>query len=252
MRFVLNNLAKNFRNIGGLTSYDGKKIKTGLLFRSALITDPSAEEQKIINSLGIKTIIDLRQPSSLLKKKYFPIEGAEITNMPFHECDNTKPFPKKLIEQAKINDHGLSMEERTYKSIFLNDYSITQFKNIFGIIQSAKNPLLIHCALGKDRTGIVFFLLEHALGIKEDEIINDYLLSNISTYCKISKKIEENIDDFDCNYDLMESSFEIYLAKKGYYDASINTILEKYGTIEFFLTHILDVDVELLRKKYLE
>ena len=252
MKFILHDLSKNFRDIGGLLTYDGKRVKYGLLFRSALISKLSDEEINIINSLSINTIIDLRQPSSLLKKKDYPIRGAKIINIPLHESDNLIQFPKRIIDQAKNNDHGIAMEERTYRSIFYDNYSINQLRMIFDLIQNTDEPLLIHCALGKDRTGIVFFLLEHALGVREEEIINDYLLSNISTYCRISNKIQENINDYECDYQLIESSFELYLAKERYYKTSIDAIVERFGSISYFLSDILNVDLEKLKQKYLD
>jgi protein-tyrosine phosphatase len=38
-------------------------------------------------------------------------------------------------------------------------------------------PILVHCAAGKDRTGIVIAVLLSALGVSEDDVIADYLLT---------------------------------------------------------------------------
>ena len=143
----------NMRDIGGYetTLVENGKIKQGLFFRSAQINDITEEGKEIITKdLGIKVEIDLRE-------KYLNT-GPYIDNVKYYPISIDQNTEYKGIEQ---------LEEQFYKVFTL-------------ISQADKNPILLHCMGGADRTGVMSFSLLVLLGCNYNDIIRDYLFTNFS------------------------------------------------------------------------
>ena len=99
--------------------------------------------------------------------------------------------------------------------------------------------MIFHCTAGKDRTGIAAALILSALNVDIQDIVEDYLLSNIF----LQKKYESYI----ANDPKLETLFTV---KSSYLQYAINTIVEQYGSIKQYLEEVLNVDVALLRAYY--
>lgn len=56
---------------------------------------------------------------------------------------------------------------------------ISRYRKLFSLLQNEENiPLMFHCSAGKDRTGMAAALVLSSLGVDEETILDDYLLSN--------------------------------------------------------------------------
>ncbi len=60
--------AFNFRDFGGYKIQNGTKIKTGLLYRSESLARLTNNDLKVIESLGIKVVCDLRADDEVRKE----------------------------------------------------------------------------------------------------------------------------------------------------------------------------------------
>ena len=143
---------KNVRDIGGYKTYLIKKgtIKQGLFYRSGQLNDIKKEGKEIINNLGIKVEIDLREK---LKNT-----GPYIENVEYYPIS---------IDLGNHEERFEKLEEQYYK--------------VFSLISNAYNkPIILHCLAGADRTGIMSFALLTLLGCDYDDILRDYLFTNFS------------------------------------------------------------------------
>ncbi len=148
----------NFRDLGGWSTADGKTVKQGMVFRSAKFnadesTDTllTEEGKKAIAELGIKTELDLRssddnETGGITES---PIPGADYVNVPLESGGNII-----LLNKDKLKD------------IFA----------VFG--DEANYPVVVHCSIGTDRTGMVAFLINGLLGVAEEDLYRDFLFSN--------------------------------------------------------------------------
>jgi protein-tyrosine phosphatase len=147
-------------------------IKKNLLFRGATLSRYSAEECKNwIESVKLRTIVDLREDSEVEKRPYKDeiTKSINYVRMPI----TTKvPISSELdVDRFNqvLNYYKRILNEPTFKHAILRVYQTLADRESF--------PLLIHCKGGTDRTGIVIAILLYSTGINQDDIIRDYLLS---------------------------------------------------------------------------
>jgi protein tyrosine/serine phosphatase/predicted nucleotidyltransferase len=149
-------------------------IKEGLLYRSArLDTQPEQKLAKWIKSTGLKTIVDLRSNSELLKHSY----SSEIVN-----SINYVRAPI-FSNPDKVNSQYLQLPEEKMKKAYLDTLELKSFKEavkiVFNLLSDPLNlPLLIHCNAGVDRTGMVVAVILSALGVNKEIIRYDYEMAS--------------------------------------------------------------------------
>lgn len=150
---------RNARDVGGVGA-----LRTGLLYRSARLAELESEGARKLAELGVRTVVDLRDP---LELDSFPNRTYDW------EVDQAN-FP--LLPQDGT-DHGFRPLVEVYPLI-----TDTAGPLLVGILRRLLEPgalpALVHCAVGRDRTGIVIALLLDLLEVPEEQIVADYLLSN--------------------------------------------------------------------------
>ncbi|WP_026931100.1 tyrosine-protein phosphatase [Glycomyces tenuis] len=166
----------NLRDIGGLDAADGKKVKTGRVFRSdnfGQATD--ADMEYVVGELGVRHVIDLRRPAELEQTGRFP----EVDGVTFHHFE----LLHIAWESVRLQIYNDSPEEQVVK--FLRQrYSGMMEAGYLAIRDSLDvialgEPVVFHCMAGKDRTGIVAAVLLSLLGVDDEDVAADYALSNV-------------------------------------------------------------------------
>ena len=151
----------NFRDLGGyLTSYG--KTKSGLIYRSGDLSQATPEEIDRLADLGIRSIIDLRSPS---QKKETP--------------DKTIGDPRFVNIDVPVNGDGRLPKNKQdmLESYFEMIEDPLSARSVFQAIAYCEKPCLIHCSIGKDRTGIFIALLLLANGVDFMDVNSDYMAS---------------------------------------------------------------------------
>ena len=166
----------NLRELGGYTTSEGKQTKWRTLLRSdSLHTLPESSQKQLLD-YGVRTIIDLRSPMEVSSQKYSFRNslGIEYFNLPLVE--DRKQI--ESIKQKTLFEHNC---------FFLEECS-SAIKEILETIASSQTAVVIHCAGGKDRTGIIIALLLALANVSVETIAKDYELSDFylgSLYQKI-------------------------------------------------------------------
>lgn len=166
----------NFRDIGGIVTAGEKKIKEGIIFRSANPDRISRADLKRLHSLNIKTIIDLRSPDEG-KRFRSPIDKIEKLSLPLDFEKTTRAKLKPILKKKNSEDEIADISNSLYIEI------LDSTRRIIGqilevLLAGERSPVLIHCQAGKDRTGIICALILHALGAERQLIIDDFMKSN--------------------------------------------------------------------------
>ena len=152
----------NVRDLGGWKTEDGSRTKQGLIYRCGRLNESSSDSVNIeitdagkktmLETLGIKSEIDLRKT-----------EGNEIGSITSSPLGDT------------VNYFNCPMDWDG--NMFENNKE--QIKNVFSILSDKNNyPIIFHCNIGTDRTGMIAFLVNALLGVQEDDLFRDYLYSN--------------------------------------------------------------------------
>lgn len=167
---------KNFRDIGGISLNGHGKIKEGLIYRSATVDGISRRDIKILNSLNIRTIIDLRAPTEA-KKFRNKIEGIETVYLTLDFQQTTRERINPYLYKRGSDEILADISNQLYIEIL--DEAVPVFKQLVELLSGGDAaPLLIHCQAGKDRTGIIIALLLLLFGADKDQIKADFLRSN--------------------------------------------------------------------------
>lgn len=228
----------NFRDLGGIKTTDNRYVKWGKLFRTDDLVNLTDFDLSYLASIPITSIVDFRSEQ-------------EIESAP-----DKLPSTVKNTFKLSINPGNLSIDnlDITSKKIdysdlmikmnksFILDTAITQqYKKFFSILQDENNaPIIFHCSAGKDRTGMGAALILSALGVDEETIIKDYLLSN--------KYLGDKYKEWTNKYPQLEP---LFVVKPEYLQASFSLIKEKHGSVENYLTNELGVDIEKFKQLYL-
>lgn len=152
----------NLRDLGGLPTHHGGTTLPGVLYRSdAPHTGDRAPEG--MPRWPPAAVIDLR-------------DTVEYGTEPHPLADVAVVHRVPVLEDIRhIIKHGDGLEA-LYQSL-LTDAS-DKLVHVFRITAQADGPVLIHCAAGKDRTGVACALLLSAVGVRPDSIIADYVRSD--------------------------------------------------------------------------
>jgi len=166
---------RNFRDLGGYESTDGRKVRWQCLFRSGTLAGLTAADQQLLARLGVRTVCDLRTTSERNSEpsSWKPDAGQVMTWD--YELDAGAvmgafrvgiPTPERV--RAAITEFYLTAPE---------DFA-DRLTAIFELLAAGETPLVMHCTAGKDRTGVATAVVLRALGVSQQTVVDDYALSD--------------------------------------------------------------------------
>jgi len=150
--------AHNVRDLGGLVGLDGRRIRSGLVFRGDYPAFADHETADAVRALGLGTVVDLRRGSETAAE----CVSWDDHGVAYHRCP--------IVGGSKSSWHA------RYQS-YLTHRPETVVSAVRHVLDPASHPVLFHCAAGKDRTGVVAALVLSVLGVEDEQIVEDYLLS---------------------------------------------------------------------------
>jgi len=173
--------AVNFRDLGGYATADGGVVKWNRLFRCGHMVHMTDADHARLAAMDAVAICDFRSEG---ERERNPAQLPEHIVTRIHKLDIDPragspfaDFVKSLASGAITEAEFLEVQRQTYRE-FVTDFA-PQYAKMFGLLLSGEGrSLVIHCTAGKDRTGIGSALMLSALGVPEDTIRSDYMLSN--------------------------------------------------------------------------
>ena len=167
----------NVRDLGGHPTEDGGETTYDSIIRADSVRQLSDRGWAALVDYGIKTIVDLRADEELEADPPAQLP-VEVLHIPFFETDTEewKEVEAELEEAARAAPNVAAATEAVYL-IFLEHFGRNVAAAIRAVANAPEGGVVIHCAGGKDRTGLVTALLLHLAGVGIDEIAGDYALS---------------------------------------------------------------------------
>lgn len=159
--------AYNFRDLAGLRAADGRTVRPGVLFRSDTLQALTHNDVELVcNTLGVELIIDLRAGYEAVAQGRGPLAETAICylNAPLNDvsASDADPRAQTLHFYLATLDHSGRLLANVVRTIAAMD----------------GRPVIVHCAAGKDRTGLLTALLLGLLGVRATDIVADYLASS--------------------------------------------------------------------------
>jgi len=246
-RFVDLTGGHNFRDIGGYEVADGRQVARGKVYRSGNLARLTDADHAIIAPLGLKVIFDLRStherhklPSRLAPAAEIEIwardhEGSVGDLMAALTAPDATPEDSR--EQMVAIYRELPYEQaESYRALFLR-------------IAAGDVPLLFHCAVGKDRTGIAAAFLLDVLGVPREVVVADYLLTE--RYFEGNLKfVLKDFSSGSLRGVALEVLDPMMRAERAYLETAFETVRAKHGGVAGYFNEVLGLDagvIEALR-----
>ena len=248
--------ARNLRDLGGYRTIDGRQIKKGLLYRSDHLKRVRRQNAEAVAALGVKTVYDLRTEREREKDppRLAEIASLEVVHLPV-DCELIDPYAvARRIVGGDVEEgdfQGLMLEcYRNYALNFTSEWSSL----LQDMAEPGGLPGLIHCTYGRDRTGVSVAIVLRSLGVPQETVLEDYLLSNTFWESEASRLscFASCASFFRTPRSEVRALMEV---RPEYLEAAFEAIDQKYGSFEEYLQEGLGIDdatLERLRSALLE
>ncbi len=250
---------RNFRDVGGLPTADGRRVRQGVLFRSGHLAHATAEDSTFLDSLGLHTIFDFRNASDQkLEGPDVELPGVRNVNLPLSDPADGAEFWKMVrdgdLDQLRdlLSDgKGANRMIASYRTIITERTS--EHSRVLHSLAEDSVPALMHCAAGKDRAGLSIAVTLLALRVERDAIVADYLESNARHRRYKVHRSSSSASAY--SPEVMELLSPLFDARAEYLEAAFDTIEEKWGGVEAYLEQGLGITPETrerLRERLLD
>lgn len=247
--------AINTRDLGGIVTKTGAKIKANRLIRSGELAGlTTKDKQKLTVGKQLNNIVDLRTSSEVAAKP-----DPALSNVHYNHYDVTK----SLGTSASQADFFKNLD-KVDGEVFMSDINQklvtdpaarTNYKQFFNVLLNNKSgATLWHCTAGKDRAGFGTMLVLSALGVDQKSIMDDYLASNKYRRAENEKTIEQIKVATHNNPKAVKTITAMMAVRKPYLQAAYDTMNKEYGGVNGYLKHGLGLtkaDLNQLKTMYL-
>lgn len=248
----------NFRDLGGLTGAEGKKVKPRRLLRSAKLADLPPEDVALLeNTYQLRNIFDLRGEDETKKQPDMPFAAAA-----YHNLDIMRDMASKNAGMEAM----FSAENRTpekdaegmrffYSMMVTDEHARSCWRSFLDVLLAQESgSALFHCFVGKDRTGMAAAIILTALGVSWEDIMADYMVTNELRRADNERIFNEMRAEGKTENEIacMRVAFG---AQESFLQSAHDTAVKEYGSFEAFLREglgLTDAETARLREMYLE
>ncbi|WFE41342.1 tyrosine-protein phosphatase [Micromonospora sp. WMMD998] len=255
--------APNARDLGGLPTTDGRRVRAGRLVRAAALGRLTDEDLPVLGKLAPACVVDLRAAEEQAVAPPDRLVGApRVVHLPVYDAAH----PVFTYVSAMVQGHDLDAYAdlardgmpgamtAIYRWFVTGEPARAGFGAAARLAADDANlPLLFHCSAGKDRTGWLSVVLLTALGVPEPAIRADYLRHNELTESLrevLLAAMTKRRPDLD-----PAAALPLLEARPEYLDAAYDEVRRAYGSFEAYLSDGLGVTDEVraaLRARLLE
>lgn len=220
---------RNLRDVGGLRTSDGRRVRRRRVLRSAspFFVD-AAQARMLVDELGVRTRVDLRSEVEISEcpNEHLAALAHDVHHLPLraggawqHRVDSVDPSEAVAAHYTRYLEHSPG--------------SITSFVRL--ATDAARAPMLVHCSAGKDRTGVVVAVMLSAVGVACDEVVADYartrddlepMLAQLRTLDAYRARLDELPEE---SLTAEPRTMEVFLARLDEEYGGARAYLERHG-----------------------
>lgn len=247
--------AINTRDLGGIVTKTGAKIKANRLIRSGELAGlTTKDKQKLTVGKQLNNIVDLRTSSEVAAKP-----DPALSNVHYNHYDVTKSLGTSASQADffknldKVDGEAFMIDIN--QKLVTDPVARTNYKQFFNVLLNNKSgTTLWHCTAGKDRAGFGTMLVLSALGVDQKSIMDDYLASNKYRRAENEKTIEQIKVATHNNPKAVKTITAMMAVRKPSLQAAYDTMNKEYGGVNGYLKHGLGLtkaDLNQLKTMYL-
>jgi protein tyrosine/serine phosphatase len=237
----------NFRDYGGYAALGGRRLHAGRLYRSAHHARASDDDLEAIGALGIAVVVDLRRKTerdAFPSRRHAAFGGQVIANDigdasedPWHAFIRGSDLSRQSFLDHALDFYGKAPFEPRHVDLY---------SRYFRALAEADGPVLIHCAAGKDRTGLLAALTHHLLGVAEADLLADYLLTNEAVdFERMIPEISAAMESQTGRRPTPDAVRQAMSVDAAYLDVAFAAIRAAHGSLDGYLAEALGVDAPL-------
>jgi protein-tyrosine phosphatase len=216
---------RNFRDLGGYPTREGRRVRWGQVFRADSLAELTERDIAYLERLGLARVIDLRGDEEVRESPNRLAGRAGFTYLrrPTGDEGLTPGEWARRFEAGEFGEIDASWLVRGYLRTL--DERPHKIGAVLRELAGAKSPAVFHCTAGKDRTGVISALLLLLLGVPRGVVVGDYSLTALYTGNRIPaadawfaergldpdraahvlssrrEAMEETLDHLDANHD---------------------------------------------------
>ncbi|MFD5651974.1 tyrosine-protein phosphatase [Streptomyces sp. NPDC127039] len=230
---------RNFRDVGGLPTVDGRRVRQGVLFRSGHLAHATGEDAAFLASLGLHTIFDFRNAADQkLEGPDVDLPGVRNVNLPLSDPADGAEFWKMVrdgdldqLREILADGKGADRMIGSYRAIVTE--RTAEHSRILHALAEDSVPALMHCAAGKDRAGLSIAVTLLALGVEREAVVEDYLKSNAAHRRYKVRRSGSAASAY--SPEVMELLSPLFDARAEYLAAAFETVEETWGGVDAYL-----------------
>ncbi len=250
----------NLRDLGGWATAEGGRVRTGVLYRSTALDKVEGEDADVLAGLGLRVVYDLRTEGE---------RSAEPDRVPadvdYVVADVLEGIPgspatalfELLSDPAAAHERfgdgkGVTLFEGGYRVFVSLPSALAAYSRLFtGLAHDPTRPVLFHCTTGKDRTGWASAALLMLLGVPDELVLRDYLLTNEQLRPAL-QPLFDRFEGLGGDPELFEPMLGV---REEYLRAALDEMRGRFGTIEGYFDNGLGLDAgaqDVLREAFTE
>ncbi len=235
---------ENFRDYGDYAAAGGRRLKRGLLYRSAAHAQATDADLEKLAALELAAIVDLRRKNERERapsRRHSTFQGRVIYT---DEGDVGEDPWQLFLKQSDLSAAAFRgyMYDYYDEAPFV-DRHIYLYSEYFRALAELEGPVLIHCAAGKDRTGILAALTHHLAGVSDEDIRADFLLTNNPQRLAARlPMIMQMMTEATGRSPTEEAVMVAMSVEEGYLERAFAAMKARHGSIDGYLEGALGVD----------
>ena len=228
----------NFRDIAG-RGYDTPDgpMRRGYFFRANIVA-PSDADADALGRIGLRTIVDLRRPEEVAKNPDHDVIGADYVHVDVLG-ESSSAATIVGYDDAATPEMARAEMLRVYRSFVVEADFRERLRPAFEAVIASNGPVVVHCTVGKDRTGFVAAVLQLLAGARREDILADYLETNRRSeawVAELSAMFREHAPE------RADTLIELLHAREEYLTASLDAIDAEYGSARSYLVDGVGID----------
>ena len=259
--------APNTRDLGGIKTRDGKRIRNGRLIRSGNLSGITEGDARVLTEeYHLRHVADLRTPQERAEMPDRVLAGVTYHLMPvFGESvlgitreEGSERSMRDTIQEGMAEHPGgaRAYMASVYAAMVTDPHSKVQFRDFLRLAaRTEEGALLWHCSAGKDRVGVATALLLSALDVPEETIMEDYMMTNVYTAHRQKQTLERIFGSAQADTPEAERFRAMLEVDPAYLQGTMDAVKQCSKTAIAYITEQLQVtkeELERLRENYLE